>query len=394
MFTAVSDDGDMRAKMHMLVQLVRHNPSVRSCIQRVYNEIVPNAVQVKESGKDLTPALQRFIGPWFAQFLEHALEMAYMCGFVVFVRKRHEGIEVPVLLPLGSFTWGVDVVTQRTKKRKRELVSLYRYSVRPMHPEITPDDIFVFNFQDPITLGNMLPSPLDGLLAVVRVVNNMERRLESVVEWNSMKHILTSERVDNLKDQTIEGISLLDSFRRYLHTGEHDGINRFYMTRSGDAGLNARNPTDIGRANIHHSFDSSQDRASDVHVLPPNTDISELTSLDLKTDMLQIQEVFQRQVVQFFQMTAQPDINDNTKRMSSKIGELKYMRHMSRFGSRLLQYAYACVYDIHEADVEIQLVDPSGINIEGCDDIKSLSETNTLLPSDKLKLRKRFMQNV
>jgi hypothetical protein len=394
MFTAVSGDGDVHAKMQLLVELVRHNPAVRSCIQRVYNEIVPTAVQVKESGKDLAPALQRFMGPWLAQFLEHALEMAYMCGFVVFVRRRHEGVEVPVLLPLGSFTWGVDVVTQRTKKRKRELACLYRYSVRPMHPEVTPEDIFVFNFVDPVVTGTILPSPLDGLLAVVRIVNNMERRLESVVEWNSMKHILTSERVDNLKDQTIEGISLLDSFRRYLHTGEHDGINRFYMTRNGDSGLNAKNPTDIGRANINHSFNSRQDRASDVHVLPPNTDISELASLDLKTDMLQIQEVFQRQVVQFFQMTAQPDVNDNTKRMSSKIGELKYMRHMSRFGSRLLQYAYACVYDIHEAQVEIQLVDPSGINIEGCDDIKSLSETNTLLPSDKLKLRKRFMQNV
>ena len=26
--------------------------------------------------------LQRFMGPCLAQFLEHALEMAYMCGFV------------------------------------------------------------------------------------------------------------------------------------------------------------------------------------------------------------------------------------------------------------------------------------------------------------------------
>jgi hypothetical protein len=256
MFTAVSGDGDMHAKMQLLVELVRHNPAVRSCIQRVYNEIVPTAVQVKESGKDLAPALQRFLGPWLAQFLEHALEMAYMCGFVVFVRRRHEGVEVPVLLPLGSFTWGVDVVTQRTKKRKRELACLYRYSVRPIHPEVTPEDIFVFNFQDPVVTGNILPSPLDGLLAVVRIVNNMERRLEYVVEWNSMKHILTSERVDNLKDQTIEGISLLDSFRRYLHTGEHDGINRFYLTRNGDSGVNAKNPTDIGRANINHSFNS------------------------------------------------------------------------------------------------------------------------------------------
>ena len=392
---AAAYESDHGKKMLMLIELVRHNPAVRSCIQRVYNEIVPTAVQIKESGKELTPDLQRFLGPWFAQFLEHALEMAYMCGFVVFVRKRHEGIEVPVLLPLGSFTWGVDVVTSKTKKRKRELACLYRYMVRPLHPEVTVDDIFVFNLQEPVLNSSVLPSPLDGLLSVVRVVNNMERRLEAVVDWNSTKHILTSERVDNLKDQTIEGISLLDSFRRYLHTGEHDGINRFYMTRNGEGALYAKNPTDLGAASIKSAFDSSESRRiSDVRVMPPNTDISELASLDLKTDMLQIQEVFQRQVVQFFQMTAQPDMNDKNNRMSSRMSEIKYMRHMSRFGSRLLQFAYACVYDIHEKEVEIQLVDPSGINIEGSDDIKSLSETNTLLPSDKLKLRKRLMQNV
>jgi hypothetical protein len=42
-----------RSKMNLLIDLVRNNPAVRSCIQRVYNEIVPTAVQVKESGKDL-----------------------------------------------------------------------------------------------------------------------------------------------------------------------------------------------------------------------------------------------------------------------------------------------------------------------------------------------------
>ena len=131
-----------RSKLELLIDLVRSNPAVRSCIQRVYNEIVPTAVQVKESGKELAPDLQRFMGPWLAQFLEHALEMAYMCGFVVFVRKRHEGIEVPVLLPLGSFVWAVEAVTAKTRKRKREIACLYRYAVRPMHPEITPDDIF------------------------------------------------------------------------------------------------------------------------------------------------------------------------------------------------------------------------------------------------------------
>ena len=130
-------------------------------------------------------------------------------------------------------------------------------------------------------------------------------------------------------------------------------------------------------------------------MLPPNTEISELQALDLKTNMLEVQEVLQRQVIQFFQMTSQPDVNQKTKKVSSSLGELKMMRHMSRFGSRLLQFAYACVYDVHEKEVEIVLNDdPSGINIESSDDIKSLHETNTLLPSDKLKLRKRMMQNV
>ena len=37
----------------------------------------------KNVAKTLTPTLQNFIGPMLSQFLEQALEMAYMCGFVV-----------------------------------------------------------------------------------------------------------------------------------------------------------------------------------------------------------------------------------------------------------------------------------------------------------------------
>ena len=138
----------------------------------------------------------------------------------------------------------------------------------------------------------------------------------------------------------------------------------------------------------------THERPVDVHVLPPNTEISELASLDLKTNMLEINECFQRQVIQFFQMTAQPDINQKTRRTMSSLGEVKYMRHMSRFGARLLQFAYACVYDVHEKQVEILLNDPSSMSIESAEDVKSLHETNTLLPSDRLKLRKRMMQDV
>ena len=294
MYSIVMNQDEHRSKLEMLMELVRNTPAVRSCIQRVYNEIVPPTVVVTESGKQLTTELQRFMGPWLAQFLEHALEMAYMCGFVVFVRKRHEGIEVPVLLPLGSFTWAVEVVTAKTRKRRRELACLDRYAVRPLHPEVKPEDIFVFNFVDPMLLGVNLPSPMDGLLPILRITWNMERRLQSIVEWNSSKHIITSERVDMVRDPTQDGIQLLDQFRRYLHTGEHDGLNRSYMTRAGQGKVYKRNTSDDRRAQIEKELDRPE---TEVHVLPPNTEISELQSLDLKTNMLEVQEVLQRQVI-------------------------------------------------------------------------------------------------
>ena len=179
-------------KMQQLIEIVRQYPSVRACIQRIQNEVVPESVLMSEGGKPIKPALQRFLGPLLSTFLQNSIEMAYMCGFVVFTRSKHEGIPVPLLLPLGSFSWGVELVTSRTKKRKREHPCLYRYSVRPYHPEINVDDIHVFEFLPP-TITNehcLLPSPLDKLCSLRCVLDITEKKLEKVLNWNSKKHII------------------------------------------------------------------------------------------------------------------------------------------------------------------------------------------------------------
>jgi hypothetical protein len=254
-------------KMLRLIELVRHTPAVRSSILRVLNEIVPPSVVVQEKGKELTPGLQNFLGPILSAFLERAIEMAYMCGFVAFVCRKHEGVPVPVLMPLGSFTWSVEVVTQKTKKRKREAACLYRYHVRPLHPELTPDDVVIFNFQEPIVNNaEILQSPMDFLAELQEVIQHMQKKLEGVIEWNSTKHIVTSERVEHPKDQTTEGISLLDEFRLYLITGTHSGVNRYYMTVNGDVAPHTTDPTDMSAKYIHGSFETSQVKTG-VHVL-------------------------------------------------------------------------------------------------------------------------------
>jgi hypothetical protein len=134
-------------KIHRLIELVRLNPAICSCIQHIVCEVVPESVTILEGGKQLTPDLQSLLGPWMSTFLENSIEMAFMCGFNVFIRSRHEGVDVPLLLPLGSFSWGIEFVTERTKKMKREYPSMYRYSMSPHHPEIRADEVFFLKVQ-------------------------------------------------------------------------------------------------------------------------------------------------------------------------------------------------------------------------------------------------------
>ena len=64
--------------MHRLIDLVRLNPCVRSCIQRISSEVVPQSVEVLEQDKPLQQELQRVIGPCLAEFLSHSIDMAFM----------------------------------------------------------------------------------------------------------------------------------------------------------------------------------------------------------------------------------------------------------------------------------------------------------------------------
>ena len=380
-------------KMQKLIELVRLNPGVRSCIQRIICEVVPDSVTISENGKPLNADLQRVLGPWLSTFLQNSIEMAFMCGFVVFVRRRHENIAVPLLLPLGSFCWAVECVTERTKKRKRERPCLYRYSVRPIHPEVTEDDIFVYEFLPPaLKLNNILPSPLDALCSMRSIMDMTETKIEQVLHWNSMKHITTSERVNIPKDSTAEGVSLLDDFRRYLVTGQHLDMSKNYMTLNGMRASLTENPMNLSSKMIHNQFANNEE--ANVHVLPPNTDVNELSSLELKTNLLELQDVMQRHVTEYFHMPMLTDIAGKDIGAFVQRQDLKQMRHMSSFCCKLIQFTYAAIYNIEEKTVEVDLPQPSGMHIHTADDIKKLHESNVFLPSDRLKIRKRMMHNV
>jgi len=131
-----------------------------------------------------------------------------------------------------------------------------------------------------------------------------------------------------------------------------------------------------------------------VHILPPNTDVHELSGLKLETNVTELNELMQRQVTELFQMPLLTDIGSKDISSFVQQKEVKKMKYMSNFVKRLLQYTYAAIIDVPLGTIEVQLEQPSAMHINSVEDVKKLHESNTLLPSDKLKIRKFLMKNL
>jgi hypothetical protein len=222
------------------------------------------------------------------------------------------------------------------------------------HPEVNVDDIDVFEFLPPVIRNELcLPSPLDKLRSLPLVMDITEKKLEKVLKWNSEKHIITSEKVNITKDTTTEGVSLIDDFRRYLVTGDHMGINKSHMTMNGLRSYLTQNPRNLSSSKIQAQF--KEEENEHVHILPPNTEIHELSSLKLGANMTELHDLMQRQVTDFFQMPLLTDIGSKDISSFVQQKELKQMRYMANFGSRLMQYTYAALFDVPESTVEVHM---------------------------------------
>lgn len=387
---------DRYDKLSMLTTMVRCDPCIHSCIKRICCDVIPSEVNIEENGKPLAPKFAQQIGGQWCSFLCSAVEMAYFCGFVVFTVKKQEGLKIPVILPLGSFVWSIEAVTKTSKKRSYEESLLYRYKVTCTHPDVIEDNLHIYPFMQPVVdFNSVLPSPLDHLCKLYVNIVQIERKMDDVMKWNATKHITTSERVEIPRDNTTDGISLLDDFRRYVVSGEHTGISRQFMTLNGKHQKHS-NPNNANYMWITDQFGNESEMASSkVHVLPPNTDIVELANLDLKINSRELSDSYQEQVYMFFGMTMTDRVGNNagSAQYASK-SEIKNMFIMSKFCQRLSSFAYSVCYDVKMENIVVDLPIPSGMHIQSADDIKKLGESNILLPSDAMKLRKRMMSNI
>jgi hypothetical protein len=359
-----------RQKLQALVELSRNNLIVRACINRISSAVLPQRVHITERTgvlaqfKALKPELAEFMSLHFAKFLHAALESMLVCGFVVFVIKRHmlhdKAIELPVVLPLGAFTWEVRPVTKDANKRFVKHDALYYYEIECVHHDFKPHELHVCHVENPAPSTHIMPSRFDGMLADFLDLQNFEMMIRRIDDWNSTKHITTSETVLAPRDQTTDGISLLDDFRRYIMSGQHSGISSNYMVMCGEeASASREDPSNLANSWIENfSFSNKKGDSTCVHLLPPNTATNELGPLELKHNRDEFYKRFQKKVMSFFEMTPFDEVSGQDSGSIAYEVQVMGMRRLSVLCIRVLEYAYAQTFEIDIENVKISMPRP------------------------------------
>ena len=378
-----------------LIDMVARDPDVVSCLHRIYNTVLLNDLVVEEGKKAVTPLLLRSVNREYKRFFKDAVVLVYMCGFVPYHFVDVQGTKYPRCLPLGSFTWRV-----RTDGPGATLAD---YDVTIIAGSVKQSQLRVFEVETPVLQSSSydICSPLSGVLNEYLMWKQAEEQQHKTSEWNKCKHFAVTERID-VKDQSTSGIQLLDEQRRYNLTGQHNNVvhsNLMYLT----GGHPTQCVNSAFRHAVHTQFEDAQSdllgarvgsKRAAVHLMPPNTDVQELSNMDTGTALRDAKEGFQDAVYVFFGL---PNINKQLKAAGTRgipaIHQEQYCNilYMQTLLERLGETTYAQCFGIDPQLVCFSLRAMPRFEVTCVEDLKILWETQILTPADLARMRKTIM---
>tara|TARA_B100001540_G_scaffold284144_1_gene276226 strand:- start:54505 stop:55710 length:1206 start_codon:yes stop_codon:yes gene_type:complete len=384
--------------LDQLCSFMTNEPNVQACFKRLMNAVLANDVIFREKGRRLEPNLMLPLVQHYRSFLRHAMQQSFVCGFVAFYVRRPNGIPVPFAMPLGSFTWSVDINNAHYKRRKLENGNcVCRYSIHVLHGPISASEIHIVNYRDPVVYqvtDNAVHSPLHNLLVKFKRLESTFHMLTECNQWNAEKHVAITETVD-LKDQTTSGIQLLDEMRRYTLTGQHGhGPTGIMRMRSRDnQKLNTVNDATISW--LQDQFAAKEGgKEAKFHCLPPNMNVQELTTIEAGRELQTLIDDFTTSVYSFFDVPRLSEIGgSNTTSSGEQMSRHQYLNVLStcQFMEHVSRIAYCASFQIEYADVSVTLSPQTRLEVHSAADIKALVEAEMLTPADKQQIKRLFM---
>ena len=384
-------------KHNSLLEL-KKNAHFRTCVSRIVNACLPNDVEFLENNKSINKSLQDKINKHLKVIGRDVIESCFLCGFVPFYIRKVNGVPLPHVLPMGTFSWSVEICDSKSKKRKYEnMVPVLRYNVRVEHGRISEDDILVVNYESPsITKRNesFMMSPVDYLIEMNNQMMELRQLWMKGRKWNSDKHVAITEDV-NMNDQTTSGIQLLDDFRRYRLSG-NAGLSNSAPRLGGSIMKQGSKTLDtVNEANFAwlEKVFKDQESPAVVHVLPPNMSVQELSSVELGTDLKEATDRFTSEIYSYFDL---PMISDVTGSQASSAGaQLSKNQHqniitMCLFLENVFSVVYTAMFNLPIDSVQCKITPQPRLSINGSDEIKALCDAGVFSELERHKLRKLY----
>lgn len=382
---------DMNAvdKRSELIRMVRCEPCVKSCLQRVAQALMYHPVEISENNQPLKDKLSKIINQNLEIFLYSVVEMAHVCGFVAFYVKKENGIPVFKTVPLGLFTWYTRL------EHDPKSVDVIKYEIQYFGGNIKQEDIFIFNYIPPcmIRKNSEVMSPLD---VVFDYYCQKELQLKTVLEsekWNMHKHVAITEKID-LKDPTTTGLALLDDLRLYNLTGQHTGMktHRLLNKRPEEQANNAAHGTFQWIKGVFQDKEGQQQ--AQTHVLPPNTEIHELAAIEYSNLYEFMSAQFDQSVFMYFDLAPIGISRLNTKTAESQTSRFQHnkIEAMARFCQKVVEYAYSQAFNVPREHVSCKIKPMPRLQLDSIDDIKTLTEAGIMNPQDRMRTRGMFME--
>jgi hypothetical protein len=358
----------MAESHHLLLELLTSEPFMQECLQMIENICLSRELDfTMPDGGAATGKFKAFINRHYPRFLKNAIRQAHGLGFVVWcVRRLPSGDKIPEVLPLGTFTWTVemDPTNQSTLRYRIQL------TVKEVPFHVTEWVQPNFNVNEGSILHATVQTPLSHLIEEYRILRETIRRYHHADAWNTTARIVVSSdpKQFNHEASQKEVFDTLDFLKGAMETRKKQT-----MTQVEEVFANQR-PSN------HQEM---------VYELPPHHHVEQMPVLKPVVDIDFMTNKFRHSVCSLLGIPPEMIIADRESQQQSRGGKAtsrifqNKMSRMCMFLSDLLQEVHEHIY---KELVCFHLVALPRLEIQSMEDLKTLHEIGVLQPDHAIQL--------
>jgi hypothetical protein len=356
-----------------LAHVMYTEPTIQSCCRHIRNGCLSNEIHIHESGKRLSPGFTENILPPFALFAADAIRMYYMCGFVAYYIQKKNGICTPHALPLGSFTWRVERMSANR--------GVWPFELKVRGIDCNFEEARVHIFTRDVLSANVVYSPMEGIIRLLKHYTSIQESITSNINNNEKVNVLVSEKID-IKDQTLNGIQMLDDARQYMLKGntplqQYDLGVRLTGLRT--------DTVNLARENALQHTNDTQNKVQ-LTSIPPN---SQVTTVAMNTPQMDVlKEIYRQYTIachEYFGVEVSSTDADTSTDAFQSIRPSSNVQCMCEMLEELTQQAYAYCFKVPPQNVHVKFSRPK-LDVQVAD-VKTLFECGIFTPQE---LKKRF----